>query len=69
MPVAPAEEPQAVIMDGVIMDEPLATAGFNRRWLKTELEKAGVTLENVLLGQVDRGGELFLDLYDVKIKV
>lgn len=69
LPVAPAEEPQAVIMDGVIMDEPLATAGFNRRWLKTELEKAGVTLENVLLGQVDRGGELFLDLYDDKIKV
>lgn len=67
--VAPAEEPQAVIMDGVIMDEPLATAGFNRRWLQAELEKAGVTLENVLLGQVDRGGELYLDLYDDKIQV
>jgi uncharacterized membrane protein YcaP (DUF421 family) len=67
--VAPAEEPQAVIMDGVIMDEPLATIGLNRNWLKTELEKAGVALENVFLGQVDKSGQLYLDLYDDKIKV
>jgi uncharacterized membrane protein YcaP (DUF421 family) len=67
--VAPAEEPQAVIMDGVIMDEPLATIGLNRNWLKTELEKAGVALENVFLGQVDKSGQLYIDLYDDKIKV
>jgi uncharacterized membrane protein YcaP (DUF421 family) len=66
--VAPAEEPQAVIMDGVIMDEPLATAGLNRAWLKAELEKAGVALENVFLGQVEKG-QLYLDLYDDKIQV
>ncbi|WP_420799766.1 hypothetical protein [Paenibacillus mesophilus] len=34
-------------MDGVIKDEPLATAGFSRGWLSTELEKIGVTRENV----------------------
>ncbi|WNC13864.1 DUF421 domain-containing protein [Brevibacillus brevis] len=67
--VSPAEEPQAVIMDGVIMDEPLATIGLNRRWLRTELEKAGVALENVFLGQVDKGGQLYLDLYDDKLQV
>ncbi|GAX89176.1 DUF421 domain-containing protein [Effusibacillus lacus] len=67
--VAPVKEPQAVIMDGVIMDEPLATIGFNRKWLKTELEKQGVALENVFLGQVDDNGQLFLDLYDDKIQV
>lgn len=67
--VAPAEEPQAVILDGVIMDEPLATMGLNRRWVKTELEKAGVALENVFVGQVTKGGELYLDLYDDKIQV
>jgi uncharacterized membrane protein YcaP (DUF421 family) len=67
--VAPSEEPQAVIMDGVIMDEPLATIGQNRNWLKAELAKAGVALENVFLGQVDKGGQLYLDLYDDKIKV
>ncbi|ATF14659.1 DUF421 domain-containing protein [Brevibacillus sp. HB1.2] len=67
--VAPAEENQVVIMDGVIMDEPLATAGLNRRWVRTELQKAGVALENVFLGQVDKGGELYLDLYDDKLMV
>jgi uncharacterized membrane protein YcaP (DUF421 family) len=67
--VSPAEEPQAVILDGVIMDEPLATLGLNRNWVRAELEKAGVALENVFLGQVDKGGQLYLDLYDDKIKV
>ncbi|KMZ39939.1 MULTISPECIES: DUF421 domain-containing protein [Bacillales] len=67
--VAPSEENQVVIMDGMIMDEPLATAGLNRRWVRTELQKAGVALENVFLGQVDKGGDLYLDLYDDKLMV
>lgn len=67
--VAPAEEPQAVILDGVIMDEPLSTLGLNRQWVRMELEKAGVALENVYFGQVDRAGQLYLDLYDDKLKV
>ncbi len=67
--VAPEKEPQSVIMDGEIMDEPLATIGLNRAWLKAELEKAGVALENVYLGQVDKDGQLYLDLYDDKLQV
>ncbi|WP_157276712.1 DUF421 domain-containing protein [Paenibacillus sp. Soil766] len=67
--VAPEKEPQAVIMDGVIMDEPLATLGFSRGWLNTELVKIGVTVENVFLGQVDSYGQVFVDLYDDKITV
>lgn len=67
--VSPAEEPQTVIMDGVILDEPLANNGLNRNWVRAELEKAGVALENVFLGQVDKGGQLYLDLYDDKLKV
>ncbi|NWL86476.1 MULTISPECIES: DUF421 domain-containing protein [unclassified Paenibacillus] len=62
-------EPQTVILDGKIMDEPLATAGFGRQWLNTELEKQGVSLENVYLGQVDGYGQLYVDLYDDKIKI
>jgi uncharacterized membrane protein YcaP (DUF421 family) len=69
LPVAQAEEPQAVIMDGNIMDESLANLGLNRNWVRMELQKAGVALENVFLGQVDRAGQLYLDLYDDKIKV
>lgn len=65
----PEKESQTVIMDGSIMYEPLATLGFNKKWLMTELEKIGVTLENVYLGQVDSNGQLYVDLYDDLIKV
>lgn len=65
--VKPVQMPQAVIMDGSIMDEALAAAGFSRAWLHTELEKLGVTKENVFLGQVDSYGKLYIDLYDDKL--
>lgn len=69
MEVSPETEPQAVIMDGSIMDEALSTIGMNRNWLHTELNKQGVALENVFLGQVDAKGTLYFDLYDDKINV
>lgn len=67
--VAPEQEPQTVIMDGKIMDEPLATIGLSREWLNMELEKLGVAIENVFLGQVDSYGQLYVDLFDDQIKV
>ena len=67
--VASEKEPQTVIMDGEILDEPLATAGRSRQWLHTELSKLGVTIENVFLGQVDSYGQLTVDLFDDKIQV
>ncbi|WP_336772825.1 DUF421 domain-containing protein [Paenibacillus sp. MMO-58] len=67
--VAPEHEPQTVIMDGKILDEPLSTVGLNRRWLATELEKIGVSLDNVFIGQVDAYRQLYVDLYDDHIKV
>jgi uncharacterized membrane protein YcaP (DUF421 family) len=67
--VGPEQEPQVVIMDGEIMDEPLATIGLSRGWLNTELEKLGVAIENVFLGQVDSYGQLNVDLFDDQIKV
>ncbi|MFE5322933.1 DUF421 domain-containing protein [Paenibacillus sp. NPDC056579] len=63
------KEPQAVILDGRIMNESLAIAGFSREWLHTELEKLGVTSDNVFLGQVDSYGSLYVDLYDDKLQV
>ncbi|MFD0680048.1 MULTISPECIES: DUF421 domain-containing protein [unclassified Paenibacillus] len=69
MKVGPEQSPQAVIMDGVMMKEPLAVLGLNPGWLNTELEKQGILLENVFLGQVDSYGQLYVDLYDDKIKV
>jgi len=58
-----------VIMDGRILNEPLATIGLNRGWLSVELEKMGVAIENVFLGQVDSYGQLTVDLFDDKLKV
>ncbi|MBU8907169.1 DUF421 domain-containing protein [Desertibacillus haloalkaliphilus] len=69
VPVAPIKEPQTVIMDGKILDEPLATMGFNRRWLEGEVDKQGAAIENVYLGQIDSYGQLTLDLFDDKLKV
>jgi uncharacterized membrane protein YcaP (DUF421 family) len=66
---ASIKEPQTVVMDGRILDEPLATIGLNRGWLKEELDKIGVTPENVFIGQVDSYGQLTVDLYDDKIQV
>ncbi|ABZ83528.1 conserved hypothetical protein [Heliomicrobium modesticaldum Ice1] len=56
--------PQTVIMDGIMMDEPLTAMGLNRRWLHEELEKIGVAPENVFLAQVDSVGQLYVDLFD-----
>lgn len=67
--VAAVKEPQTIIMDGLILDEPLSTIGLNRNWLHTELDKLGVILENVFLGQANSNGELTVDLFDDKLKV
>lgn len=67
--VSPEPEPQTVIIDGKIMDEPLATLGLNRHWLNTELEKLGVSVDNVNLGQVDAFGQFYADLYDDQLTV
>jgi uncharacterized membrane protein YcaP (DUF421 family) len=68
MVMAKMKEPQTVIMDGNVLDEPLATLGLNRRWLNTALDKQGLALDNVFLGQVDSSGDLFVDLYDDQIQ-
>jgi uncharacterized membrane protein YcaP (DUF421 family) len=63
------KEPQTIIMDGKILNDPLAATGKNRAWLYLELEKLGLTLENVFFAQVDSFGELTVDLYDDNIQV
>lgn len=67
--VAPEQEPQAVIMDGKVLDDPLNVLGLNRGWLLMELEKMGVAIENVFFGQVDAFNQLYVDLFDDQIKL
>jgi uncharacterized membrane protein YcaP (DUF421 family) len=65
----PEQPPQAVIMDGEIIDESLATMGLSRGWLHTELNKLGIPQNNVFLAQVDSYGELYIDVYDDMLKM
>ena len=67
--VAPAKEPQTVIMDGRAINESLANLNLNINWLETELAKLNVSIENVFLGQADNDGQHYIDLYDDKISV
>ncbi|UPJ18288.1 DUF421 domain-containing protein [Bacillus cereus] len=62
-------EPQNVIMDGNVLDEPLSASGHNRAWLHSELEKLGVVIENVFLGQIDSYGQLTIDIYNDKLQM
>ncbi len=66
--VSPFTEPQTVILDGNILNEPLASLGHNRDWLGLQLEKLGVSLDNVFIAQVDSTGELYVDLFDDSIE-
>ncbi|TDT51333.1 DUF421 domain-containing protein [Fonticella tunisiensis] len=67
--VDPKSEPQTVILDGNILDESLSNMGLNRNWLDTELQKMGVSLDNVFIGQVDSSGDLYVDLFDDTLQV
>lgn len=65
---APIAEPQTVILDGSILNEPLTSLGRNRDWLETELKKSDISPENVFIAQVDPSGELYIDLFDDTIQ-
>lgn len=69
MKVPKEREPQTVIMDGVILPEPLIRIGKSQAWLNNELAKMNVTLDNVFIGQVNTYGELTVDLFDDQIQV
>ena len=51
------------------MNDAMSAAGKDRHWLHMELDKLGVTVENVFMAQVDSYGDLTVDLYDDKIQV
>jgi uncharacterized membrane protein YcaP (DUF421 family) len=67
--VAPQAEPQTIILDGTILNEPLFSLGFNKEWLGIQLESTGVSLDNVFIGQVDSSGDLYLDLFDDSVEL
>ncbi|KAB7706237.1 DUF421 domain-containing protein [Bacillus aerolatus] len=62
------KEPHTIIMDGRLLVDALSKSGKTKEWLNEELEVAGVTIENVFLGQVNSYGELYVDLYDDQLQ-
>ncbi len=66
---APQAEPQTIILDGNALNEPLASLGLNKEWLRIQLENMGVSLDNVFLGQVDSSGDLYVDLFDDAVEL
>ncbi|MHA6480478.1 DUF421 domain-containing protein [Paenibacillus sp. strain BS8-2] len=48
--------PHTIIMDGIVIDLELELAGKDRDWLKHELHKNKIKLEQVLLAQIEDDG-------------
>lgn len=67
--VSPQTEPQTVVLDGNIMDEPLANMGLNRGWLVSQLESKGISLDNVFIAQIDTLGDLYIDTFDDAMQI
>ncbi|MCS0790086.1 DUF421 domain-containing protein [Cytobacillus firmus] len=63
------KEPQTVIMDGKILNDTLAESGKTRKWLDMEIEKLGLTIDNIFMGQINSYGELAVDIFDDSLKV
>ena len=47
----------------------MSNLGLDREWLQTGLEKIGISAENVVIGQVNSAGELYVDLFDDAIQI
>lgn len=67
--VAPQTEPQTVVLDGNILHDPLTEMGLTHNWLNIQLETAGLSLDNIFIGQVDSNGELYVDLFDDSVQM
>lgn len=67
--VTPQTEPQTVVLDGNILHDPLTEMGLTHNWLNIQLETAGLSLDNIFIGQVDSNGELYFDLFDDSVQM
>ena len=67
--VANEKNHKLLLWMAMYLDEPLSASGHNRAWLHAELEKLGVVIENVFLGQVDSYGQLTIDIYNDKLQM
>lgn len=56
--VGKEHEAQTIIMDGVILNDALENAGFNREWLDHEIKRNKLEQKDIFLAQIDTDGKL-----------
>lgn len=62
--------PTIVIIDGNLMNKSLADYGYTKEWLKDEIMKQGAKdFSDVFLAQIDSMGNVYVDLYNDKLKI
>lgn len=62
------QQPRTVVMDGEVVDESLRASGKDLHWLKHELSKLHISIENVFLAQIDSKGELTVQTGELSLK-
>lgn len=68
MKVNKQKGPEILIADGIVLKQALSKRGLSPEWLNKQLEKLGVNIDSIFLGQVDENDELFVDQYDDRIQ-
>ncbi|MBM7659704.1 uncharacterized membrane protein YcaP (DUF421 family) [Bacillus mesophilus] len=58
------KEPQAIIMDGKILEESLSTTKLTKSWIQKEMDERSIQIKDVFLAQIDGNQKLHIDLFD-----
>lgn len=63
------QQPQIVVLDGDVLENSLSQSSYTREWLLGEVVKQGATdFSDVFLAQIDSKGNVYVDLYQDKLK-
>ncbi len=63
-------QPRLVIIDGSVMEKSLNDYGYTKEWLSGEIMKQGARdFKDVFLAQIDSMGNVYVDLYNDKLKI
>lgn len=69
MTVEEEKKPSLIIIDGSLMEKRLNYLGYSKEWILGEIMKKGANkIEDVFLAQIDTQGNVYVDLYDDKLK-
>lgn len=63
------KQPQIVVLDGKVLENSLNQSSYTRDWLLGEVTKQGAAdFSDVFLAQIDSTGNVYVDLYQDKLK-